>query len=124
MITWESDAMYFSNMNCLIHVIQEGDTLYGISRKYNVPLSAMFRANPYVDIYNLQIGNELCVPVAMPIPPMNFESYVIENGDTIDSVLERFGIDLEELLEFNNISEMMTNQPLQPGVVLQIPVYQ
>ena len=124
MYTWESEAMYFSDMNCLIHVIQEGDTLYSLSRRYNVPLSALFRANPYVEIYNLQIGDELCVPVAQQVPPMNFENYVIENGDTIESVLDRFGITLDELMEFNDMGETLNNQPLQPGIILQIPVYQ
>jgi LysM repeat protein len=48
--------------NCMIYVIKQGDTLYSISRKYNVPLALIIRVNPYVDIYNLQIGDELCLP--------------------------------------------------------------
>ena len=27
-------------------------------------------ANPYVDVYNLQVGDEICVPVMTPRPPM------------------------------------------------------
>lgn len=50
--------------NCpgFLHVIERGDTLYLLSRKYRVPLWAIFFANPYVDVYNLQIGDELCIP--------------------------------------------------------------
>lgn len=44
------------------YVLQKGDTLYSISRRYNVPLALILRANPYVDVYNLQIGDEICVP--------------------------------------------------------------
>ena len=44
------------------YVIKNGDTLYSISRRYNVPLALILRANPYVDVYNLQIGDEICVP--------------------------------------------------------------
>lgn len=47
----------------IVHVIKKGDSLYAISRKYNVPLALIMRANPYADVYNLQIGDEICVPV-------------------------------------------------------------
>lgn len=52
------------------YVIQEGDTLYSISRKYHVPMQVILRANPFVDIYNLRIGSRLCIPKAPPTRPM------------------------------------------------------
>ena len=54
-------------MECrgIIHVVREGDTLYTLSRKYHVPLPQVMYANPFVDIYNLQIGDELCIPVSL-----------------------------------------------------------
>ena len=56
--------------NGMIHVIKKGDNLYQLSRKYRIPLALILRANPYVDVYNLQIGQEICIPVARPYPPM------------------------------------------------------
>lgn len=47
----------------IIHKIEKGDTLYKISRKYGVRLSDIMKENPYVNVYNLQIGEEICVPV-------------------------------------------------------------
>ena len=49
--------------NGMIHVIRSGDNLYQLSRRYRVPLALILRANPYVDVYNLQIGETICVPV-------------------------------------------------------------
>ena len=46
----------------ILHVVEKGDTLYKISRQYRVPLARILLANPYVDIYNLQVGDEICVP--------------------------------------------------------------
>lgn len=43
--------------------VKSGDTLYSISMKYHVPLAVLLRANPYVDVYNLQVGETICVPV-------------------------------------------------------------
>lgn len=116
--------MYFNNMNCLMHIIQRGDTLYSISRRYDIPISTIFRANPFVEIYNLQVGEELCIPLAQATPPVSFETYVIEDGDTIENILERFGINYEELLQFNNTNELMYDEQLEVGMVLQIPIYQ
>lgn len=45
-----------------MHMIKKGDTLYALSRRYHVPLEVMLRANPYVDVYNLQPGDTVCIP--------------------------------------------------------------
>lgn len=57
-----SNAGSKSNCNGTKYVIQKGDTLYSISRRYNVPLALVLRANPYVDVYNLQVGDAICIP--------------------------------------------------------------
>ncbi len=45
-----------------IHTVKKGDTLYKLGKKYGVGVFALFCANPYVDVYNLQIGDEICIP--------------------------------------------------------------
>ncbi len=49
----------------IIHVIQKGDTLYLLSKKYHISVAQIMYANPFVDIYNLTIGDELCIPVSL-----------------------------------------------------------
>ena len=39
----------------MIHVVESGDTLYLIGKKYNVSVSDIMRNNPYVNVYNLRI---------------------------------------------------------------------
>lgn len=112
--------MVFENLNCLIHVIQEGDTLYSISRQYNVPLGLILRINPYAEVYNLQIGDEICIPMMQPIRNVEFMTYIVREEDTLESILERFGINSGDLLRYNS----MTGNNLQIGDMLQIPVYQ
>ena len=64
--------------NGTIHTIKSGDTLYKLSGFYKVPLAEILRANPYVDVYNLQIGERICIPNVItgtpttpskPLPP-------------------------------------------------------
>lgn len=52
----------------IIHVIERGDTLYKLGQRYHVSVSELMYANPYVNVYNLQIGDELCIPVRLPQP--------------------------------------------------------
>lgn len=55
----------FTGGSCrgMIHVIENGDTLYLLGKRYNVSVSSIMFANPYVNVYNLQVGDELCIPV-------------------------------------------------------------
>ena len=45
-----------------IHVIEQGDTLYKLGKRYGVTVSALLFANPWVNVYNLQIGEGLGIP--------------------------------------------------------------
>ncbi len=126
----------------ILHIVRPGDTLYKISRKYGVPLSWVMYANPYVDIYNLQVGEKLCIPGGFdnetkppkPICPGNgcdsednnppsmggmvsVFLYVIKDVQSIQDVLDKFGITLEDLLKENNLGNIM----LQPGTAMKIP---
>lgn len=56
------------NYQChgMIHVVKQGDTLYKIARMHHVSVSELMYVNPYVNVYQLQPGDEICVPVADP----------------------------------------------------------
>ena len=45
-----------------LHTVQKGDSLYRLSRRYHVPLWAILYANPYLNLYNLQNGDEVLIP--------------------------------------------------------------
>lgn len=48
----------------LVHVIEKGDTLYQLGKRYHVSVGQLLFANPFVNVYNLQIGDELCIPIS------------------------------------------------------------
>ena len=52
--------------NAIMHVIQQGDTFWKLSRKYGTTVEAITEANPEADPLNLQIGETLCIPVGIP----------------------------------------------------------
>lgn len=116
--------MYDNSQNCrgFVYVVKEGDTLYKIARDYDLRLIDVLRNNPYVNVYNLQAGDELCLPV-MPesnVPGGTAErSYITQEGDTLKDILELFDVGFEELAEGNpSIWEL----PIPEGYVLHYPV--
>ena len=47
----------------VIHEIVAGDTLYTLSRRYNVSVGSILKANRGINPYNLMIGEQLCIPM-------------------------------------------------------------
>lgn len=47
----------------VVHKVVAGDTLYKLSKLYGVRLIDILRENPYVNVYNLQIGEEIRIPI-------------------------------------------------------------
>lgn len=45
-----------------IHTVQQGDTLAKISRKYNVRLPTLMRANPHLDSKRMKVGQSVNIP--------------------------------------------------------------
>lgn len=101
-----------------VHVIEAGDTLYKLARKYDVKLFDLMRLNPYVNVYNLQIGDEICIPT-MPARPE--KTYVVNEGDTLAQVLNAFGVSFDALSKWN---PALMELELPEGLILRMPVRQ
>ena len=107
----------------VVHEVKKGDTLYKISRVYDVKVADLIWMNPGVRIYNLQVGDKICVPVGnweMPgTDGGNAETlpYVVKAEETLDDILQTFRMTYEELQKMNpDVSPAYTE-----GTVLNIP---
>ena len=49
--------------------VKRGDTIYFISRNYDVPIQEIRRANPGINVFNLEVGSRLCIPMYRPYMP-------------------------------------------------------
>ncbi|MEG0805377.1 MAG: LysM domain-containing protein [Lachnospiraceae bacterium] len=52
----------------MIYKVKPGDTLYSIGKKFHVSVTRLLLNNPYVEVYNLRIGQELCIPYPINCP--------------------------------------------------------
>jgi LysM repeat protein len=106
-------------MYCINYVVQKGDTLYSISRHFNIGLAAIMAANPLINVYNLMIGEVMCIPISVPSNNiMNYTTYLVEEGDTLGSILEHYGINMADLMQRNNLDNLF----LMPGTTLNVPI--
>ena len=90
------------------YTVVKGDSLWGISRKFNI------RVNDLIELNNLKdniitIGQELLVPKQID------NTYIVEKGDTLWSIAKKNNITINELKELNNL----TNNTISIGQVLK-----
>lgn len=94
-----------------IHVVQPGQTLYGIAQAYDVSTDAIEEANQLSAPERLVSGQALVIPIAG-------HYYWVQPGDSFYSIAKRFGQKASTLAEVNGL---VLNQPLQTGLRLYIP---
>ncbi len=75
--------------------VGEGDTIYTISRKYQVPLRDLIKQNNLVPPYKLNNGDKLTIPA-----PTYHE---VEVGDTLYSIARLYKMNIDSLVEMNDL---------------------
>ena len=113
----------------LYHVVASGDTIYSISRHYQVSAEDLMRANGISDPSRLSLGKRLVIPgrsaaqaaavtVSGSANTQPLVNYRAERGDTLYSIARANGITLQRLLEINGFS---SNHSLRAGDVIKVP---
>lgn len=92
----------------LVHVVQKGQTIYGIARTYSVPYESILAANGIEDPRKILPGTRLVIP----------SSHKVAKGETLYGIARAYGIPLEDLLRVNKLSP---GSVIKPGEVLVIP---
>ena len=101
-----------SNNTTTYYIVQKGDTLYSISRAYNVSVEELKKANNLTS-NTLSIGQKLIIPNNEE----DYETYIVQKGDTLYSISKKFNVSVNEIMNLNNLS----NSILTPGQTLVIP---
>ncbi len=96
------------------YIIKENDTLAKIARDNNVSLEELASANEWEDL-GLVVGQKIIIPTTGDRP---FGYYTIEDGDTLYSIADAYGIDVNDLAKLNKID---INQTLFTGGRIIIP---
>jgi LysM repeat protein len=103
------------------YVVQRGDTLYSIARRFGVSIWQLASLNNIPNINLIYVGQVLMIPAPGPTPPGPGPAptqYVVQFGDTLFSIARRFGVNVWQLASYNNIPNP---NYIRAGQVLLIP---
>lgn len=95
--------------NCLfcidVYTVSEGDTLYSIAEKYDLPVSLLMKVNGIENPYDLRIGTKLCIPGTEdqlpPAPEKCMTTHTVKAGDTLYLIAKMHNIKLDALMRAN-----------------------
>ncbi len=123
------------------YIVKKGDTLYSISRKYELTVAELRAANNLSESDILKAGEKLVIPSAdisnaaalsgssngnggtaaapeKTSSTVNTVSYTVKKGDTLYGIARKYNIKLAELLSLNNID---TSATIKVGQKLLVP---
>lgn len=106
--------------NYVYHIVESGETKFGLQRKYNVPMYIIEEDNPHI-IQMLQAGQKVRIRKSLTkdISVLRESStHTVSQGETLTSIAGKYGVKLADLVNANknNLREF-----LQIGQVLRIP---
>lgn len=107
----------------LLHTVQKGETLYGISKKYVVEIDDIMKWNrlkeAVVSVDQMLIVGIKDVAMTAPIPEDVSEKFIIHKvslGETMYSVSKKYSVSVDDILKWNK----KNNNSLSEGEELKI----
>jgi len=87
--------------------IQEGETLYFLSRKYGIPVELIEKFNPEIEYSDLQINQVVKIPKQTQISESDafitddYFYHYVQKDETLYSLSVYYGVSIEEIKELN-----------------------
>lgn len=107
-----------------IHTVQKGQTLYSISRAYEVTQDEIIRSNPGLDATTLKEGQGIRIPAPASqqasVYPQNKEDFIahkVKRGQTVYSLAKKYKVTEENIYRYNPWAQA----GIQPEQTLWIP---
>ena len=105
-----------------MHIVSEGDTLWDISKKYNIEIRDLVRMNSLTDNSFLQLGQQLTI--GNKNIHRNIESkkrtilYSVKQGENLYKISDLFDVTVSSIKEINDFK----NSDLMPGQIIKIAI--
>lgn len=105
--------------NGFLYTIRSGDTIFSIAQSFNTTVERIMAANPGINVNNLQVGQQICIPNASTT--CSGFLYTIRSGDTLFLLAQRFNTTVDRIMAANpgiNPNNLQVGQQICiPGVV-------
>ncbi|WP_319590451.1 LysM peptidoglycan-binding domain-containing protein [uncultured Draconibacterium sp.] len=112
------------NRNYIEHIIESGETMWGITRKYSVSADELKSINPVLNT-GFPAGAVIRIPVADTKKPMAkpvnaeaFNQHLVEKGETLYGLSRQYNISIPDIKKYNPI---LDRRNLVYGETILIP---
>ena len=85
------------------YTVQSGDTLSGIAAKFGTTTSQLVEWNNIADPNKIYVGQVLIVSKSSTSTTDTY--YTVQSGDTLSGIASKYGTTVQQLVEWNNISD-------------------
>ena len=107
-VAQSEQIVYIDGKKYTVYTVVQGDTLYSLSKRYNVTIEQINTANPIL-AEGLKSGQVIKIPhiatqskkKAAKRSKKQYKSHVVKKGDTFYSVARHYGISVATLMEDN-----------------------
>lgn len=99
-----------------LYIVKTGDSLYSIAKKYDTTVADLMRINNLKSNV-LHVGQQLKIPINDIGNGNDYIIYVVKSGDSLYSISKKYGITVNDLRKYNNLSSDL----LSIGQQLKIP---
>jgi murein DD-endopeptidase MepM/ murein hydrolase activator NlpD len=82
------------------HIVQAGETLYGIAQQYGTTVDAIVAFNGLADPDRIAAGQRLLIPD----PGLRTTGYTVQPGDTLAMIARRYGAASEDVARLNHLA--------------------
>lgn len=88
------------NLDPITHVVKKGETVYSLSRQYNIPLETIYASYPQAK-YGLKPGETIVLQQSPETVEDKYLYYVVKPGDTLYSIAKKYHTSIEDILSAN-----------------------
>lgn len=128
----DSSVANIQNADKILHLVKTGETLYSISKKYNVTIEQLKAWNNIQSNQQLPLSENIIVgikaietqptierPTVQPKPanPNDVKFHVVKQGETLYSIAKSYNMDIESLRKLNKLN----NNDISVGQQIMIP---
>lgn len=117
-----------------VYLVQTGDTLYAIARRFGVTVADILSLNTIPDPRRISVGQQIRIPTSTYTPSTNVVTttvaipnvtvassgnvHVVQAGENLFRIALSYGVSLDDMARLNGIADIRL---IYPGQQLQIP---
>ncbi|HEY75572.1 MAG TPA: LysM peptidoglycan-binding domain-containing protein [Thermoflexia bacterium] len=107
-----------------VYIVQPGDTLYSIARRYGVRLEDLAAYNGIINPNLIYVGQQIRIPAGSVVSPPTEQPageeriYIVQPGDRLFRIALRYNMNYLYLAAYNGIANPNL---IYPGQVIRIP---